>query len=405
MRKHIIWILAFLLLAFVGDRLIGHFLKNITESSQFRYSRLYFSTEDADILFVGNSRGLTFYQPEVELLTGKKTMNLSYNGMPADLAKCLVMDYLDHHTPPKTMIVDITLCDRENEVLKSGMNSYVPYSQRLTDLIKNTVSTKVITADPLVIDTLDILAGKKVFYGGQFSQLYRYNSEIFQRVLFHKNKTDKDQLIDRTIGESASTDTSIKSYKVRMFPNMVKELKEMVDYAKAKGVDVKLVINPYFPAFAETIRDSFLTPLKTHVEAQTNMHVSDYSTILTAREEIGDYQHANKKGSIRFMQILMAHGFFTPNNGANMGINGLSQDNEMPLSSKKSPEAAHSSTLLATNFTPSVSVTQKGKTLVELDAKQVLNEVKIEELAAKKTKKEKKKESEWIAVDTMFNEH
>jgi hypothetical protein len=403
MRKHIIWILAFLLLAFVGDRLAGYFLKNITENSQFRYSRLYFSEEDADILFVGNSRGLTFYQPEVELLTGKKTMNLSYNGMPADLAKCLVMDYLDHHTLPKTMIVDITLCDRENEVLKSGMNPYVPYSQRLTDLIKNTIATRVKTPAPLVIDTLDLLAGKKVYYGGQFSQLYRYNSEIFQRVLFHKNKTDKDQLIDRTIGESATTDTSIKSYQVRMFPNMVNELKEMVDYAKAKGVDVKLVINPYFPAFAETIRDSFLTPLKTHVETQTGMSVSDYSTILTAREEIGDYQHANKKGSVRYMQILMAQGFFTPNNGNNMGINENFQDNKTSFPSNIAPETVPSPTLIATNFTPSVSATKKGTTEV-IDAEQVLNEVKTEEKSIKKTGKKTKKNSDWIAVDTMFNQ-
>ncbi len=404
MRKHIIWILAFLLLALAGDRLVGHFLKNITESSQFRYSRLYFSNEDADILFVGNSRGLTFYQPEVELLTGKKTMNLSYNGMPADLAKCLVMDYLDHHTPPKTMIVDITLCDRENEVLKSGMNPYVPYSQRLTDLIKNTISTKVgkefTKNGKIQMDTLDKYAGKKVFYGGQLSQLYRYNSEIFQRVLFHKNKTDKDQLIDRTIGESASTDTSIKSYQVRMFPNMVTELKEMVEYARDKGVIVKLVINPYFPAFAESIRDSFLTPLKKQVEAQTSMVVSDYSTILTAREEIGDYQHANKKGSIRFMQILMAHGFFTPNGSTNMGLNDFFQDNKSSFQSNSAPKTLPSSSLIATNFTPSVPTTIKG-TSDAVDAELILNEVKLEEKARKKAKKN----SAWIAVDTMFNEN
>jgi hypothetical protein len=327
--------------------------------------------------------------------------------MPADLAKCLVMDYLDHHTPPKTMIVDITYCDRENEVLKSGMNPYVPYSQRLTDLIKNTISTKVANIfthnGKIQVDTLDKLAGKKVFYGGQFSQLYRYNSEIFQRVLFHKNKSDKDQLIDRTIGESATTDTAIKSYQVRMFPNMVTELKEMVDYAKSKGVNVKLVINPYFPAFAETIRDSFLTPLKKQVEAQTGMPVSDYSTILTAREEIGDYQHANKKGSIRYMQILMAHGFFTPNSNINMGLNGIFQGNKTSFTSDNASETMPSSTLIATNFTPSLATTKKGNPTVVVDAEQILNELKMEEKSAKKAKD--KKNSNWISVDTMFNEN
>jgi hypothetical protein len=50
------------------------------------------------------------------------------------------------------------------------------------------------------------------------------------------------------------------------------------------------------------------------VEHETGLPVSDFSTILQAREEIGDYQHANKKGAIRYMQILTAEGFFGSGN-------------------------------------------------------------------------------------------
>lgn len=297
MWKHGRWILAFLMLAVLGDRLIGFILQKITEKSQFRYSRLYYAQEDADILFVGNSRGLTFYQPEVEKLTSLKTMNISYNGMPADLAKCFVMDYLDLHKVPKLMIVDITMCDRENDMLKSGFNLYTPVSFRMDTLLMG-------------IQSPDTYAGRKIVYGGHVSRLYRYNSEIFQRVLYHRNKTDEDWLIDRVISASSANDTTLKSYQVRMFPNMVAHLKEMITTAQAKGVEVKLVINPYFPPFATTIRDSFLTPLKMHVEKETNLPVNDFSTILVEREEIGDFQHANKKGSIHYMQILHNQGYF-----------------------------------------------------------------------------------------------
>jgi hypothetical protein len=324
MKKHIIWIFAFLLLAFLGDRLGGFILKHITQSSQFRYSRLYYGNEDEDILFVGNSRGLTFFQPEVERITGMTTMNLSYNGMPADLAKTLVMDYLDKHKAPKIMIVDVTLCDRENEVLKNGFNFYAPQSQRLTDLIKSNVSTHRPKPTEVKVDTLDMYAGKKVFYGGLVSQLYRYNSEIFQRVLYHKNKTDKDWLIDRVIGEKSATDIEgMKSYPVRMFPHMVAHLKEMIDYAKGKGIEVRLVINPYLPAFAELpdMRDSFILPLKNFVEAQTGMTIKDYSTALTERDDIGDYQHANKKGSAKYMNILQQDGFFNSLTNNSLGDN------------------------------------------------------------------------------------
>lgn len=317
MGKHLIWIAAFVGLAFAGDRLVGALLKNITKSSQFRYSRLYNSNETADILFVGNSRGLNFYQPEAERVTGQKTMNLSYNGMPADLAKCLVMDYLDRHVAPKVMVVDVTMCDRFNESLKQSMNLYTPYSKRLSDLVKNSVS---LTPNALNPDTLDEYAGRKVYYGGKLSQLYQHNSEIFQRVLYHRKKPDNDWIVDRVIGEAATKDTAFKSYQVRMFPTMVAHLKEMVDYAKEKGVDVKLVINPYYPQFAETIRDSFLTPLKSYVEAETGMSVSDFSTSLQNIDEIGDYQHANKKGSIRYMNVLSENGIFNPLSNNNLGI-------------------------------------------------------------------------------------
>ena len=301
MRKHLVWISSFLCLAFGGDRLAGYFLGKITNNSQFRYSRLYNSTEDADILFIGNSRGLTFFQPEAERLTKVKTMNMSYNGMPADLAKCLVMDYLDRHAPPKVMIVDVTLCDRENDVLKSGFNLYTPKSLRLDTLLRG-----MTTGD-------DNFAGTKVVVGGNVSHLYRHNSEIFQRVLYHRNKTDEDWLIDRVISEKTATDTALSSYKVRMFPNMVAHFKEMIDYAKSKGVEVKLVINPYFPAFAESaeMKDSFLIPLKTSVEAVTGLPVHDFSTVLTEMDEIGDLQHANKKGSIHYMNILLEKGILS----------------------------------------------------------------------------------------------
>ena len=310
MGKQLIWIFACLALAFLGDRLVGSQLHKLTETSQFRYSRLYNSNETADILFVGNSRGLTFYQPEVERLTGQKTMNLSYNGMPADLAKTLVMDYLERHVPPKVMIVDVTLCDRYNESLKTSMNLYVPFSRRLGNLIKNSASINLKNAHSVEVDTTDAYAGRKVYYGGKISQLYQHNSEIFQRVLYHRNKLDEDWIVDRIISESATKDTAFRSYQVRMFPVMVNQMKEMIDFAKEKGVIVKLVINPYHAPFAETIRDSFLTPLKMYVETQTGMLVSDFSTALQNIDEIGDYQHANKKGSIHYMNILSQNGIF-----------------------------------------------------------------------------------------------
>ncbi|MDZ4678788.1 MAG: hypothetical protein SGI94_00015, partial [Saprospiraceae bacterium] len=93
--RHLLWYIAFIILLFVGDRVAGLLLRIQASKSQFRYSQLYGRLGEADILLMGNSRGLTFYQPYIEEITGLTTCNLSYNGLPIDAAKCLVLDYHD----------------------------------------------------------------------------------------------------------------------------------------------------------------------------------------------------------------------------------------------------------------------------------------------------------------------
>ncbi|MBK8194740.1 MAG: hypothetical protein IPK76_16540 [Lewinellaceae bacterium] len=99
--KHLLWFSGFLMLLLAGDRLGGVLLQRQADASLFRYSRLYRGEAGADLLFVGNSRGLTFYQPFIEEKTGLRTFNMSYNGLPADLARVLVQDYLDRYPAPK----------------------------------------------------------------------------------------------------------------------------------------------------------------------------------------------------------------------------------------------------------------------------------------------------------------
>ena len=179
--KKIYWIIALVALTFIGDRIGGMILNQITQKSQFRYSRLYKGEAKSDILLVGNSRGLMFYQPYIESLTGKTTFNLSYNGMPMNLGRVLVEDYLEQYEAPELMILDITMCDRLNNGLISGFNLYTPYSDRLSKLMADS-NTYVSNA-------------------GKLSHLYRYNSEIFQRTLFYLAKSDEDWLLDRVITE------------------------------------------------------------------------------------------------------------------------------------------------------------------------------------------------------------
>ncbi len=296
--KKIVWILALIVLFFVGDRIGGFILNKLTDSSQFRYSRLYSGTAESDILLVGNSRGLIFYQPYIEKITGKKTFNMSYNGMPIDLAKTLIQDYVDQYPTPKLMILDVTMCDRVNKQLIAGYNMYSPYSARM--------------------DSLMLSVNPKVGYAGKLSHLYRYNSEVFQRTLFHLNKTDEDWLLDRVINDfmvdnidqvdTFSMDLNDPKTEEDEEAYVFQNLKETVDFATSKGIKVQLVINPYYPGYAKKINN--LSEFRKKMEKVVGMTITDYSLAVKDRDGFGDYQHLNKKGARLFIDKMYQDGVF-----------------------------------------------------------------------------------------------
>ena len=281
MTKRAPWFISFLLLLFAGDRLAGHFLQKQVDQSQFRYSRLYGGAAAADILLVGNSRGLNFYQPYMEEATGKKTFNLSYNGLPMDLAKVLVQDYLDHYPAPRKMVVDITNCDRVNDDLLAGFLTYSDRSNRLDTLIHNKLP--------------------KAWWAGQISRLFCFNNEIFQRALYHRKQTDENWLRDHVISEKLATEAGNEPYNLEIHPYLIQQLKEAVAAAQAKGVRVELVIGPYFPGFVVNNLDA----LKVAAEQATGLPVHDYRAALTDPTCFSDFRHLNVKGAKAFIDLMI----------------------------------------------------------------------------------------------------
>lgn len=281
--KRIYWIIALVALTFVGDRVGGFVLEKLTEKSQFRYSRLYKGEAKSDILLVGNSRGLMFYQPYIEDLTGKETFNISYNGMPMNLGRVLVEDYLERYEAPELMILDITMCDRNNDGLIAGFNAYSSFSNRMNALVKATNPT--------------------VGNAGMVSHLYRYNGEIFQRALYYLGKSDEDWLLDRVITDDlVNTVGECEPYDIDVPENIFEDFKATVALAQSKGVKVELVINPYYPPFAEKITN--LAAIKKKFGEAVGLEVHDYSSAITDVEGFGDYQHLNKRGSRAFLDLL-----------------------------------------------------------------------------------------------------
>ena len=284
--NHIRWYLLLLVVFFSGDRLGGYALQHLADQSRFRYTRLYAGEAAADILLLGNSRGLAFYQPYIEQITGKSTFNLSYNGLPMDAAAALVSDYLERYPAPKTLVIDITMCDRENDALLAGFLTYAQHSDRLNSLIRQKTP--------------------QVWWGGQVSRLFCFNHEIFQRALYYRTKSDTDWLLDRVIAPEAAVKSPENSYHLDLNPYLIQQLQAVAQKAREHGVQVELVIGPYFPGFQVNNLDS----LKQAVEQATGLAVRNYQSSIGNPAFFGDFMHPNKGGSQAFIDMMRRDGVF-----------------------------------------------------------------------------------------------
>lgn len=292
--KKWLWIPILLIVLFAGDRIAGLILSKTLDKSDFRYTKLYDSNQGpVDYLLVGNSRGLMFYQPEIEAISGKTTLNVSYNGLPIQAAEVLVQDYLEKHDAPVNILLDVTCADRENVALVSGFNAYSKYSPRLQNLIKENSDNS--------------------YYGAKLSHLFRYNSEIFQRALRYLSGSDKYWLNDRVMSEytqkQALKDRPLDftfSAETYTAEELIAKITSLVDFVKKKNANITLLINPYYPPYIKRAQD--FDNWKESVSKATGLKVHDYSTALDDPKYFTDFQHCNVQGSKAFIKMLNEDG-------------------------------------------------------------------------------------------------
>ena len=132
------------------------------------------------------------------------------------------------------------------------------------------------------------------------------NNEIFQRALSHRNQTDAGWLLDRVIAPKLAAEVSQHNYPLEIHPYLLQQLREICAAAQAKGVEVRLVIGPYFPGFAQNVAN--LDALKTAATQVTGLPVTDYSRSLTDPSDFGDFMHPNIKGSKFFVDLMRKDG-------------------------------------------------------------------------------------------------
>jgi hypothetical protein len=289
--KRTLWVIVLSTVFLGGDRLISSLLDTVVLSSQFRFSLLYSGGHHYDILILGNSRGVnTFYAPAIQAVTGKTVLNLSYNGMSADVAEALFLDYLDRNSKPELVIIEITNLTHGIELLHD-LKLYSNRSMRLSSLLmKNNPDLARWIAT---------------------SHLYRLNSEMFLRALYYQTSSDQTWInryqINPALLRSAENGPS---ESVRALPQNLAAMKRIVATAQMRGIGVRMVVGPYLPAYGKHLTNLQQWVREIEEEMGIDIRVWDYSDAITDVSTFADRMHLNYEGSRALLRLFIRDGIF-----------------------------------------------------------------------------------------------
>jgi hypothetical protein len=279
--------LFFMALVFSGDRFFTSALQFINDKSHFRFSKIYNTTGESDIVLIGNSRGHTLYQPAIRRLTGSRTINLSYNALPASLANALILDYYDRHRAPGKLIVEVSMLNKAESNVINEFKLYINHSDRIREVIRNN-SPRTATAVSLV-------------------NLYSFNTELFHRSLYYMGREDIDWILDKKINKGLVNNTGrLEPITFQITEDRLRDLSSLVTKAREENTEVTLVLAPYYPAYIKKITN--LNGFISTIESRTGLKVHNYGSLVREEEFFSDYLHLNKAGSVVFMKKLKEDG-------------------------------------------------------------------------------------------------
>jgi hypothetical protein len=281
-RRAVIWFVTLLAVVLAGDRALAFALNQVLLRSQFRYSRLYRGGNNADVVILGDSRGVhSFYAPAVEQLTGLRAFNISYNSMSTRIAEAVLLDYLDRNRAPRLVIIEVTNVAFEGN-LASELRTYAAFSPRLSALYAEAHPDAAIV--------------------GRFFHLLQLNSGFYLEALHYMRRSDQDW-INHAAMPAGLRDAPPAVWQLPM-PENLAALRRMIVVLQRRGIEVRLVLAPYCPM------PSNMGEFAIVVSQSTGLPVWNYAGAMCDPEEFADTVHLNESGSRKLVAMMKRDGVF-----------------------------------------------------------------------------------------------
>lgn len=282
-KRFAVWFVVLAIFVIAGDRIGAFICSRVLLASQFRFSRVYRGGTNADVLVIGDSRGVhSFYAPTIEKLTGRPALNLSFNSMSMPIAEALLADYLDRNAAPRMVIIETT-CVVVNRGLVSELRTYAGLSKRL--------------------ETLYAREHPRAAAAGRLFRLLPYDSEFFLRALMYLRRSDQDWINRNVIAPHLAASPRGR-WSPRPHQENLDALGRLVPLLRARGIEVKLVIAPYHRSVMVDMNE--ITPGVTR--SVPGARVMNYADAIEESRYFADGVHMNAEGSEVFLRMLCSDG-------------------------------------------------------------------------------------------------
>jgi hypothetical protein len=291
--QRIAWLILIFAIFLLGDRLAGSVLEQLLLKSGSRYSALYRGNTANDILVLGNSRGVNaFYQPDIEKQTGQRVFNLSYNGLSSLMAFTLLADYLEHNPAPRLLLLELSFLGEPKPLSQETLDNFKPFSLFSPRL-----------------QTLQGANSPNSLFFCRVSHLYCFNSEMYLRTLYYLGKNDQTWINRYSISQEViATIEAVEPFSLELPEAQLEVLQAILGVARSHTITVKLVMSPYFPAYAERITN--MSDWLSQIELASGLPVLDYSKTVTDPYGFSDRRHMNPQGSAILLEQMIQEGVF-----------------------------------------------------------------------------------------------
>ena len=110
----------FLLIFFIGDRILSHAAIFVSKFSTLPYAKLYNRKLESNILILGNSRAYRhYYENDWSSILNLNTTNLSLPGAPLIHLEAMLDDYVNIYGEPQYIFLELDSLTTNLEIIPS----------------------------------------------------------------------------------------------------------------------------------------------------------------------------------------------------------------------------------------------------------------------------------------------